>query len=85
MKERLDLLLKSHIQALVKLIDDQECQLLNIYVALGNMIVDASGGAEDDLRTLLAQYAMLVHGGATSVDSHRSEARADVLQHSVGL
>ena len=75
------LVLEAHLQTLVKLVDDQILDMIRREVALAEMIVQSTWCSEDNLRTHLFQYPMLIHRSTTAVASHGTKSRTHILQY----
>ena len=83
--ELLHLLVESHFQTLVELVDDEIAHGVGRNVAFVQVVVQSARGAEDNLRAYFFEHPVLVHGGAPAVAGRGAQAAAHVSQHCVRL
>ena len=75
--------LEAHLQTLVELVDDQVSDVVSVYVAFVQVVVQATRRTEDNLGAHLFQLTVLVHRGAPSVAGHRAQSATHALQYGV--
>ena len=84
-RQRLDqsvhFVLKTHLQTLVKLINNQVFDVIWRKISLIQMIIETTWSSKYNLRTNLFHHAMLIHRSTTAIASHRTQTAAHILQY----